>query len=85
MRSDSVSGERRQHQALRNARRLYSPQDQRGVTIVFLIMDRVTGQVLARVRGCALHCEQEAEKLARSQGCELADLKVIFEGECACA
>ncbi|RWH52249.1 MAG: hypothetical protein EOQ82_26490 [Mesorhizobium sp.] len=75
----------RQHQAKipRNARRLYSPQDQRGVETVFVIMDRVTGQVLARVRGGATHCEIEAEKLARSQGGELADLKVIFEGELA--
>ncbi|RUU78237.1 hypothetical protein [Mesorhizobium sp. M7A.F.Ca.MR.362.00.0.0] len=73
----------RQHQAPipRNARRLYSPQDQRGVETRFVIMDRQEGQVLARVKGSALHCEKEAEKLARSQGCELADLKVIFEGE----
>lgn len=73
----------RQHQAApkRNARRLYTPQDQRGVETVFVIMDRQEGQVLARVKGTALHCEVEAEKLARSQGFELADLKVIFEGE----
>ncbi|MBN7759764.1 hypothetical protein JF546_19115 [Nitratireductor aquimarinus] len=73
----------RQHQApvRRNVMRLYRPQDQRGVRTVFVIMDRVTGQVLARVRGDAAHCEIEAEKLARSQGCQLADLKVIFEGE----
>ncbi|ESY35748.1 hypothetical protein NKK48_01450 [Mesorhizobium sp. C386A] len=75
----------RQHQApiKRNARRLYSPQDQRGVETVFVIMDRLMGQVLARVKGSALHCEKEAEKLARSQGFELADLKIIFEGELA--
>ncbi|TPJ51742.1 MULTISPECIES: hypothetical protein [unclassified Mesorhizobium] len=73
----------RQHQApvRRNARRLYSPQDQRGVETVFVIMDRQEGQVLARVKGGALHAEVEAEKLARSQGFELSDLKVIFEGE----
>jgi hypothetical protein len=73
----------RQHQApiKRNARRLYTPQDQRGVETVFVIMDRQEGQVLARVKGGALHCEVEAEKLARSQGFELSDLKVVFEGE----
>ncbi|RWI47555.1 MAG: hypothetical protein EOR34_10460 [Mesorhizobium sp.] len=73
----------RQHLAPvpRNAKRLYRPQDQRDVTTVFVIMDRVTGQVLARVKGGAAHCEIEAEKLARSQGGELADLNVIFEGE----
>ncbi|WP_419694850.1 hypothetical protein ACN2CC_32060 [Mesorhizobium muleiense] len=46
-------------------------------------MDREQGQVLARVKGSAAHCEIEAEKLARSQGFELADLKVLFEGELA--
>lgn len=73
----------RQHQApvRRNAKRLYTPQDQRGVETRFVIEDRVTGQVLARVKGGALHCEVEAEKLARSQGCELSDLRVYFEGE----
>ncbi|RWM32616.1 MAG: hypothetical protein EOR77_21540 [Mesorhizobium sp.] len=73
----------RQHQAKipRNTRRLYRPQDQRGVETVFVIMDREQGQVLARVKGSAAHCEIEAEKLARSQGFELADLKVLFEGE----
>lgn len=75
----------RQHQAKipRNTRRLYRPQDQRGVETVFVIMDREQGQVLARVKGSAAHCEIEAEKLARSQGGELSDLKVIFEGELA--
>lgn len=75
----------RQHlaQKPRNVQRLYRPQDQRGVQSVFVIMDRKTGQVLARVRGSAAHCEIEAEKLARSQACELADLKVVFEGELA--
>ncbi|TGR74919.1 hypothetical protein EN836_33100, partial [Mesorhizobium sp. M1C.F.Ca.ET.193.01.1.1] len=53
----------RQHQApvRRNAKRLYTPQDQRGVETAFLIEDRLTGQVLARVKGTALHCEVEAE------------------------
>lgn len=76
-----ASGGRRQHQPQRNAQRLYRPQDQRGVQSVFVIMDRVSGQVLARVRGNAAHCEIEAEKLARSQGGTLADLRVVFEGE----
>ncbi|TPL42599.1 MULTISPECIES: hypothetical protein [unclassified Mesorhizobium] len=73
----------RQRQApiTRNARRLYTPQDQRGVETVFVIMDRQEGHALARVKGGALHCEVEAEKLARSQGFELSDLKVVFEGE----
>lgn len=73
----------RQHQApvRRNAKRLYTPQDQRGVETRFVIEDRVTGQVLARVKGGAAHCEIEAEKLARSQGGELSDLRVYFEGE----
>lgn len=78
-----ASGGRRQHQPQRNVVRLYRPQDQRNVQTVFVIMDRDTGQVLARVRGGAAHCEIEAEKLARSQGFELADLKVVFEGELA--
>mgnify|MGYP001093769301 CR=1 FL=1 len=47
----------RQHQAApkRNTKRLYTPQDQRGVETRFVIEDRVTGQVLARVKGGALH------------------------------
>ncbi len=75
----------RQHQAPvhRNVQRLYRPQDQRGVETVFVIMDRVTGQVLARVRGDAVHCEKEAEKLVRSQGGTLSDVKVLIEGEVA--
>ena len=76
-----AAGGRRQHQIPRNDRRMYRPQDQRGVSTVFVILDRETDQVLARVRGGAAHCEVEAEKLACSQGCELADLKVVFEGE----
>lgn len=73
----------RQHQAQkpRNARRLYRPQDQRGAYPVFQIMDRVTGQVLARVRGTVNHVEVEAEQLARSQGGDLADLKILIQGE----
>ncbi|WP_353645750.1 hypothetical protein [Mesorhizobium sp. WSM2239] len=76
-----VSGGQRQLQPKRNPMRLYRPQDQRGVQTVFVIFDRDTGQELARVRGNASHCEIEAEKLARSQGCEFADLIVKFEGE----
>ncbi len=53
------------------------------MSTVFVIMDRKTGQVLARVRGGAARCEIEAEKLARSQGGTLADLRVVWEGELA--
>jgi len=76
-----AAGGKRQHKARRNKRRLYRPQDQRDVQTCFVILDRETGHVLARVRGDAAHCEIEAEKLARSQGCELSDLRVVFEGE----
>lgn len=48
---------------------------------VFVIMDRLTGQVLARVRGNAVHCKIEAEKLAQSMSVDLRDLRVRFEGE----
>lgn len=77
----SAARGRRQHQAKRNMRRFYRPQDQRDVQTVFVVIDRLSGQVLARVRGSAAHCEIEAEKLAQSQGGTIADLRVIFEGE----
>ena len=80
-----ASGGRRQHQPARNVQRFYTPQDQRNVQTVFVVIDRHAhdgrGQVLARVRGCAAHCEIEAEKLVRSQGGTMADVKVVFEGE----
>ena len=59
----------------RNARRFYSPQDQSQIHPLFLLIDRASGQVLARVRGTLNHVEVEAEKFARAQGCELADLR----------
>ena len=64
----------------RNARRFYSPQDQSQIHPLFLLIDRASGQVLARVRGTLNHVEVEAEKFARAQGCELADLEILIEG-----
>ena len=64
----------------RNARRFYSPQDQSQVHPLFLLIDRASGQVLARVRGTQNHVEVEAEKFARAQGCELGDLRILIEG-----